>query len=88
MTLTDIYTQMLDVADEDQAPVVVDRLQFLNWVVSLDRAIIGSIIVDEEDAPYVPCDCPVCEGYGVALEDFPDDEIDFSPFIRYEVFFQ
>ena len=36
LTLSEIYQQMATVAHEDQSPVFVDRLQFLNWVVSLD----------------------------------------------------
>jgi hypothetical protein len=33
-------------------------------------------IVDAGDAPYVPCDCPVCEGYegGLGLDDLPGDD--------------
>jgi hypothetical protein len=47
-----------------------------------------AIIVDAGDAPYVPCDCPVCDPDVDDRDEYPDDPLDFSPFIRYEVFFQ
>jgi hypothetical protein len=43
------------------------------------------------DPSYVPCDCPMCDPDNDDRDEIPDDvedSIDFSPFIRYEVFFQ
>ena len=49
LTLSEIYQQMATVAHEDQSPVFVDRLQFLNWVVSLD-----TMPIDPDTLPPAP----------------------------------
>ena len=53
LDLPQISREMNDVADADQAPVVVDRLQFLRWVTSLNRILdpAGSSPVDIPESP-------------------------------------
>jgi hypothetical protein len=46
-------------------------------------------IVDEDDAPFIPCDCPVCAGdIDVSTDVSSDVPNDVPTILRYEVFFQ
>jgi hypothetical protein len=51
MTLEQVRDEMMQLAHEDQSPVVVDRLRFLGWVLSLDALVDGQTGDDAVMAP-------------------------------------
>jgi hypothetical protein len=54
----------------------------------VDLSGLDSRLGSVEDAPYAPCDCPICDPDPEDSEDIPDDEPDYPRILLYEVFFQ